>query len=158
VIDLRPIAAGEGGAALEVLDAGSRELWGLGAEELRARYDPLEDLHDPATYYAERRGAFLVVVDGVRIVGTGGIAAMSEDVAELKRLWVLSSYRRQGLGRRLLECLLVFARASDYRSVRLEVATPEMQEAAMSLYRRLGFRPIPAYHEGPCALAMERRL
>lgn len=158
MIDLRPIAAGEGGAALEVFDAGSRELWGLSAQDVRDRYDPLDDLVDPATYYADRRGAFLVLVDGARIVGTGGIAVLSEETAELKRLWILPGYRRQGLGRRILECLLVFARASDYRTVRLEVATPDMQEAAVGLYRRLGFRPIPPYREGPCALAMERRL
>jgi ribosomal protein S18 acetylase RimI-like enzyme len=158
LIDLRPVDVSESEAALAVLDAGSRELWGLSAEDIRARYDPLDDLINPAAYYADRRGTFLVLVDGPRVVGTGGIAGVSEEVAELKRLWVLSAYRRQGLGRRMIEGLLVFARARDYRCVRLEVATPDLQGPAIRLYTRLGFRTIPHYRETPCELSMERRL
>lgn len=158
MIELHPIDAHERDGALAVFDAGSRELWGLSADEVRARYDPLDDLADPAAYYTERRGLFLVLVDAGRVVGTGGIAGMTSETAELKRLWILPAYRRQGLGRRLVECLLVFARASDYRRVWLEVATPAMQSPAVQLYARLGFRSIPPYREGPCELAMERTL
>ncbi len=158
MIALRPIEAGEAAAALAVVDAGSRELWGLSVEDLRARYDRLEDLVEPASYYAAHDGAFLVLEHEGRVVGTGGILAAAAAIAELKRLWVLSSYRGQGLGRRLLEGLLVFASAHDYRRVRLEIATPDLQTAALGLYRRCGFRPIPPYREGPCELAMERTL
>ncbi len=158
MIDLRPVDPGEGGAVLAVVDAGSRELWGLSVEDLRARYDPMQDLIDPAAYYASHCGAFLVLADEGRLVGTGGIAGLGADVAELKRVWVLATYRGKGLGRRMVEGLLVFARCSGYRCVRLEVATPEVQEAAVRLYTKLGFRPIPPYREGPCAMSMERLL
>ena len=154
MIDLRPIERDEGAAALAVLDAGFRELWGLDAEGIRARYDPLEDLVD----YAEHRGAFPVLVDEGRVIGTGGIAALGSETAELKRLGILKAYRGKGLGRRVVEGLLVFARWDGYRCVRLEVATPEVQEPAVRLYARLGFRMIDRYREGPCELSMERNL
>jgi len=94
MIDLRPIRGDEGAAALAVLDAGSRELWGLDVQELRTRCDPLDDLVDPAAHYAERRGAFLVLADEGRVIGSGGIAALGSKTAELKR---------RGLSRRTRE-------------------------------------------------------
>jgi GNAT superfamily N-acetyltransferase len=158
MIDLRPIRGDEGAAALAVLDAGFRELWGLDVQELRTRCDPLDDLVDPAAYYAERRGAFLVLVDEGRVIGTGGIVDLGAETAELKRLGVLKAYRGQGLGRRMVEGLLVFARWNGYRRVRLGVATPELQESAVRLYARYGFRPMERTREGLCGLSMERDL
>jgi ribosomal protein S18 acetylase RimI-like enzyme len=158
MIDLRPIRRDEGAAALAVLAAGFRELWGLDAEQIRARYDPLEDLVDPAAHYAEYRGAFLVLVDEGHVIGTGGIAALGPETAELKRLGILKAYRGRGLGRRMVEGLLVFARWNGYRRVRLEVATPKLQEPAVRLYARLGFRSIDRYREGPSELSMGRDL
>jgi hypothetical protein len=58
----------------------------------------------------------------------------------------------------MVEGLLVFARWNGYRRVRLEVATPELQEPAVRLYARLGFRSIERYRDGPCELSMERDL
>jgi len=158
MIDLRPIALSEATAALAVIDACFRELWSLSVEDVRAMHDPLEDLDEPASYYPAHGGAFLVLVDEGRIIGTGAIARFAPELAELKRLWLLQAYRGKGLGRRLVEGLLVFARWNDYRSVRLEVATPELQQPAVGLYRRLGFRAIPPYREGATSLAMERQL
>lgn len=158
MIDLRPIARSEAAAALAVIDAGFREIWSLSVEDVRAMYDALEDLDEPAVYYPEHGGVFLVLEDTGRIIGTGAIARLAPETAELRRLWLLSAYRGKGLGRRLVESLLVFARWNDYRSVRLEVATPELQQPALGLYRRLGFRAIPPYRDGATALAMERQL
>jgi GNAT superfamily N-acetyltransferase len=158
MIDLRSIERGEGEAALAVLDAGFRELWGLDADEIHARHDPLEDLVDPAAYYGERRGAFLVLVDEGRVIGTGGIVALGSETAELKRLEILRAYRGRGLGRRMVEGLLVFARWNGFRRVRLEVATPKLQEPAVQLCARLGFRPMEHTCEGPFELSMGRDL
>jgi ribosomal protein S18 acetylase RimI-like enzyme len=158
MIDLRPIESGEGAAALAVLDAGFRELWGPDAKQIRARYDLLEDLVDPAAHYAERRGAFLVLVDEGCVIGAGGIADLGSETAELKRLGILKAYRGRGLGRRMVEGLLVFARWNGYRRVRLKVATPKIQEPAVRLYVRLGFRSIDRYREGACEMSMGRDL
>jgi hypothetical protein len=58
----------------------------------------------------------------------------------------------------MVEGLLVFARRNGYRCVRLKVATPEVQEPAVRLCARHGFRMIGRYREGPCELSMERDL
>lgn len=158
MVDLRPIGPGEGEAALAVADSCFRELWGLSAEDVRANYDPLEDYVDPASYYPAHGGAFLVLADAERVVGTGAIVRLEADAAELKRLWLLSAYRGRGLGRRLVEGLLVFARCNGYRRVCLEVATPELQQPAVRLYGRLGFRPAAPYREGSILFAMARDL
>jgi putative acetyltransferase len=157
-IDLRPIERGEASRAREVLDLGLRELWGQSYEEISRNHDPLADLEDPSAYYSERGGVFLVLVHDGRCIGTGGILGLDETTAELRRLWILEAYRGLGLGRRLAEALLVYARARGWRQVRLEIGTPERQAAAMGLYARLGFRPIERYREGPCSLAMEKHL
>jgi GNAT superfamily N-acetyltransferase len=158
MIDLRPIERGEGAAALAVLDAGFRELWGRDEDKIHARRDLLEDLVDPAAYYGERRGAFLVLVDEGRVIGTGGIVALGSEIAELKRLEILRAYRGRGLGRRMVEGLLVFARWNGFRRVRLEMATPKLQEPAAKLCARLGFRPMESTRGGPSELSMGRDL
>ncbi|MEW5827099.1 MAG: GNAT family N-acetyltransferase [Candidatus Bipolaricaulota bacterium] len=158
MIDLRLVERGSTAAILHVLDTGFRLLWGIGVDEVRARYDPLDDLVEPAEYYGERGGIFLVLVDAGKIVGTGGVLGIDAELAELRRLWILPDYRGQGLGRRLCEALLVFARGRGYLSVRLEVATPEIQVPAVRLYTRLGFRPVAPFRDGPCDLTLEKRL
>ena len=155
---IMPIRPEQVSGARAVMDTVFRELWDITYDELAARYDPLLDMADPVAYYVEHGGLFLVVEDGAQVVGTGGILGLGEADAELKRLWLLPGYRGLGLGWQLTEALLHHAAKAGYRRVLLEVATPEKQKAAVALYSRLGFRPIPAYREGPCALAMEKRL
>ena len=99
--------------------------------------------------YAPPRGALLVAaVDGTA-AGCVGLRPLDEETAELKRLYVRPGYRGLGLGRRLTEEILGFARADGYRRVRLDTV-PGM-DAAQALYRELGFREIPAYRPNPIA-------
>lgn len=62
-------------------------------------------------------------------------------VGEVKRMFVLSTVRRIGLGRALMERLLADAPRMDYRAIRL--GTLQEMTAAHALYRRLGFVQIP---------------
>lgn len=85
----------------------------------------------------------MVLADDEQIIGTGGFNRLDADTAELKRIFLMQEYRGRGLGRRLVEILLAFARTNGYRRVRLMVATPDLQPEAVGLYSRLGFRPLP---------------
>ena len=70
------------------------------------------------------------------------------NVAEMKRLYVQPAARGSGLGQALVDAVLAAARDAGYRSLRLDTVRSE-HEAAIRLYRRLGFREIPAYYETP---------
>jgi putative acetyltransferase len=143
MIELHPITSEQVEAANYVMDAVCQELWGLTLEFVHIHYDPFEDMLNPQAYYFERNGTFLVLTDGERVIGTGGLGRLDDETAELKRIWLLREYRGRGLGRKMVEALLEFARAHGYRRVELMVATPELQPQAMSLYHSLGFCDLP---------------
>lgn len=62
---------------------------------------------------------YLVEREGLP-VALGGLKPISDEIAEIKRMYVRPSARGHGLGRQLLEQLLADARALDFRLVRLE--------------------------------------
>jgi putative acetyltransferase len=114
-------------------------------------YDILEEegeLNDVDHYqqaYVEDRGLFLVVLDGDQVIGTGGIKKLEENIAELKRIWLLEHYHGQKIGYQVVSLLLDFARGHGYKQVRLQ--TSQRQEHARHFYKQLGFYEIPSYRE-----------
>jgi ribosomal protein S18 acetylase RimI-like enzyme len=65
----------------------------------------------------------------------------------MKRLYVQSSRRGSGLGRRLAEAAIAEGRRLAYATMRLDTL-PGM-EAAQALYEELGFRDVAAYTDNP---------
>jgi RimJ/RimL family protein N-acetyltransferase len=90
------------------------------------------DLH-----YMPPRGAFWVVRDGARVVGSVGVDRKDEQTAELKRLYVDASLRGRGIGQQLVETVLDWTRAEGLARVVLWSDT--RFENSHRLYRRLGF-------------------
>jgi len=91
------------------------------------------------------RGAFLVVYQEGTPVGCGALRLLDPETAELKRMYVSPSMRGKGLGRRLVAALEAEAWALGVR--RLVLETGVRQAAALALYRKTGFKPIPLYGE-----------
>ena len=108
--------------------------------------------------YAPPDGRLLLAIDGDRAAGCVAIRNLGEGICEMKRLYVKSAYRGQGLGRRLAEAIIAEARAIGYRTMRLDSLT-SLTEAA-GLYRSLGFVEIPPYRYNPLpdAIFMELSL
>ena len=103
---------------------------------------------DPAEV-APPVGAWVVAYLDGRPVGCGGIKRLDATSAELKRLYLASSARGRGLGKRLLDELESHARALGYEVLRLD--TGDRQPEAEALYLSSGYtrlaEPLPAEGE-----------
>lgn len=95
------------------------------------------------------RGTFLVArLDG-RPVGCGAVKSVAPGVGSIKRMWVSSAVRRAGVGRRLLLALEKEAAGLGMGLLRLE--TNRSLYEAQALYRRNGYREVPAFNDEPYA-------
>jgi GNAT superfamily N-acetyltransferase len=108
-----------------------------------------QELQHFATEYARPRGAFLLAERAGQYVACIGLRPFADEIGEIKRLYVAPAARGQGLGRVLVERIIVVAREIGYRSLLLDTL-PSMKEA-QSLYTSLGFKPTAAYRFNPIA-------
>ncbi len=90
-------------------------------------------------------GQLIVAICQNKICGLGSLKSISQEIGEIKRMFVDPTIRRIGAGRAILEGLLIEAKKVGYKKVRLD--SPKFMEAAHSLYRSLGFYEIEAYPE-----------
>lgn len=103
----------------------------------------------PDAFWADRvRGAaasgrdllLLAIVDDVPAGLTWGVIDPSHaEVAHVYQVWVTPDYRGDGIGRRLMEAVIAWARDNSVSYVDLGVTLAD--SPAMRLYRRLGFQP-----------------
>lgn len=117
----------------------------------------LKDMDDIQNSYFENGGVFLVMTDNDQIICTGAIRQLEGDICELKRLWLLTEYHGQGLGYRMLQACLAFAREHGYKRIRLETER-EAQARAYSFYKQIGFYDIPRYTNENDDVALEMEL
>ena len=98
----------------------------------------------PGPYVAPRGGIWLAMA-GDSGVGCVALRPLGDDTAEVKRMFVESGWRGNGVGRALLETLIAGARARGYRVLKL--GTLDDMYAAQALYDSLGFTPIGRYRD-----------
>jgi DNA-binding MarR family transcriptional regulator/GNAT superfamily N-acetyltransferase len=94
-------------------------------------------------------GLFLLAMLHGEPVGCGALKFHPGAPAEIKRMWVDRSVRGLGLGARLLAELEARAAAHGVRTLRLE--TNRSLGEAIGLYRRAGYREVPAFNDEPYA-------
>ena len=125
-------------------DPAAQELVAELNDELSQRYGGGEGDATPVSphQFAEPSGTFLVASDDAGLIGCAGVRIHGAD-AELKRMFVRPSRRRQGHARRLLEAIEAYARTQGFSRVILETGTA--QPEAIALYEDTGYVLIPPY-------------
>jgi N-acetylglutamate synthase-like GNAT family acetyltransferase len=107
------------------------------------------ELQHFTTEYAPPTGAFILAEDTGQYAACIGLRQFAQRVGEIKRLYVVPAARGLGLGRLLVERIMVVAREASYSSLLLDTL-PFMKEA-QSLYVALGFKPTAPYRYNPVA-------
>ena len=98
--------------------------------------------------YSEPKGSIFVVEESKSVfVGCIALRPYSNEVAEIKRLYIQPSSQGRGYGMLLLERALDMAKAAGYKKVILD--TLPTMERARNLYRVFGFTQIGAYYNNP---------
>ncbi len=131
--------------------------------ELDAVLEPLyatESRHGYSVEKLVQQGVvFFVLRADDSPTGCGGVQLFGTDYAEVKRMYVRPDYRGQGLSKLLLNHLAEYSQQQGIKVLRLE--TGIYQQAAIELYKGMGFQPIPPfgdYREDPVSLCFEKIL
>jgi putative acetyltransferase len=110
--------------------------------------------------YAAPEGALLLARANGEAAGTVALRRLDDGICEMKRLYVRPPFRGQratggtfdgkSIGLALIDGIVETARNRGYRRLRLDTIGTTMQ-AAVKLYRSLGFVEIPPYFPSPIA-------
>ena len=118
-----------------------------------------EELKHPLKKYGAPDGDLLLAYWEDEIAGCIALTKMKEPGAcEMKRLYVKPPFRKNKIGRLLVEEVLNSAKEREYKLMRLD--TFLKLQAAVHLYQQFGFKNISAYYNNPLpgVLYMEKEL
>lgn len=91
-------------------------------------------------YQTNKRGALSVVMQRDEVIGTFDIQPVSRDRAELRRMYLLSAFRGQGIALKMLHKAETSAAKAGFGT--LILSTADIQTAAVSFYKKNGFQLI----------------
>jgi GNAT superfamily N-acetyltransferase len=120
--------------------------------ELVPLYGRIDVPGAPSATPAEMRppsGAFLVGWEADAALCCGGLKRLTDEVCEIKRMFVVPEARGRGLAQLLLDALEDAARSLGYSVARLD--TGPKQPHARRLYERSGYREVDNFNGNPFA-------
>ncbi|CAM5465123.1 hypothetical protein ATER59S_03055 [Aquamicrobium terrae] len=94
-------------------------------------------------------GYFVIARLEGRPVGCGALKRLDRRTGEIKRVWTAEAVRGQGVATRIMAALEEIAQTQGFERLRLD--TNRALAAAQAMYRKLGYREIPAYNDNPYA-------
>jgi putative acetyltransferase len=86
---------------------------------------------------------------GGQPVAVGALRRIDAEHGELKSMFVADAARGRGLGQKLLDHLIEFAREGGISRLSLETGTSDYFATARALYARNGFQPCEAFADLP---------
>ena len=98
--------------------------------------------------YALPDGRLWLAFEKEELVGCIALRKIGERICEMKRLYLRPQARGRGIGRELAAKIVDEARAIGYERMRLDTL-PGKMDAAIAVYRSLGFREIEDYYDNP---------
>ena len=101
--------------------------------------------------YAPPEGRLLLALWDGKTAGVIALRPLEGDASgacEMKRLYVRGEFRGLGIGRVLTQHVIAVAAQIGYARMRLDTVAGKM-DTAIAMYRELGFREIPPYHDTP---------
>ena len=111
-----------------------------------------EELDDLKKMYAQPYGGIILAKEAAEAVGCVAIRKISEEIGELKRMYIKPNQQKKGIGKTLLEQALQLAKDCNYNVVKLD--TLNYMLSAIHLYKKAGFYEIAAYYHNPMATAV----
>jgi len=118
-----------------------------------------EELKNPLKKYGPPTGDLMLAYWEDEVAGCIALTKMKDQGAcEMKRLYVRPNFRKNKIGRMLVEDLLTSAKERDYKIMRLD--TFLKLGAAIKIYEQYGFRNISPYYNNPLkgVVYMEKEL
>lgn len=109
--------------------SGLEEHWGT----LNPNFN--SDLNEIANHY--KQDIFLIALFGEKIIATGAALLISSSTAKIVRMSVRKKYRRNGIGKAILDALILELREKNISKVILE--TTRTWTEAISFYTNYGF-------------------
>lgn len=118
-----------------------------------------EELKDPLKKYGLPDGDLMLAYWNDEVAGCIALTKMKDGGScEMKRLYVKPEFRKNKIGRVLIEESLNSAKERNYKRMRLD--TFQKLQAAVHLYQQYGFENISAYYNNPLSgvVYMEKKL
>ena len=111
--------------------------------DLAKRYpgSPIHGIN--AVEFDQAGGYFLVAKEGATLVGCGAFRSFDAKRAEIKRMFIVPGFRRQGRSRAILRLLEAEIGRRGFREIVLETGCN--QPEAIAFYLAEGYRPIPLF-------------
>lgn len=102
------------------------------------------DLNDIEAKYQNNNGYFGLLIFKDIIIGTFGLYKLTDEICELRKMYLKKEHRGQGLGKFVVNYIIDLAKEKGYKIIELETAS--VLKEAIGLYERYGFKEVKREH------------
>ena len=115
-----------------------------------------EEVEHPEKKYGPPGGRLYLAYADSQVAGCIGLRRLDDENCEIKRLYVKPEYRKNGLGKKLIDRIISDAKEVGYRHILLD--TLPFLKTALKIYESYGFYEIDCYNNSPLDTTIYLRL